>query len=115
MAKLVQLKDSDGNVFPRVNGVNDLIYTEVITLASNLSVNANSNTANATYTLSPRTGYTPIFVALNNTWGGQLVLWYCNLNGNQINWRVRNVTNSQVTGFTIKVNVLYIKTNSFTT
>lgn len=95
----------------------DLVYTENINLATNLTVNANTQTATAVYTLSPRAGYTPIFVALNNTWGGAVVLWYCNLyenNGNYyINWRLKNITSSQITGYTIQVRVLYIRSNSF--
>ena len=114
MAKLVQLKDRDGNVYPQVYG---LAYTEIVTLASNLSVNANTNTNTATYTLSPRIGYTPIFVATHNLWNGTINLWYCNISSsaNTIAWRVRNVSNSNATGLTIQVKVLYIKTRAFLT
>lgn len=94
-----------------------LVYTENVNLATNLTVNANTQTTTADYTLSPKTGYTPIFVALNNTWGGAVVLWYCNLqysNNNWIiSWRIRNNTSSQITGFTIQVRVLYIKSSCF--
>lgn len=109
-------KTSVVNAINETSGIlNGLVYTEIVTLATNLSVNANSNINTATYTLSPRTGYTPIFVALNNTWGGQLVLWFCSLNDNQISWRVRNVTSSAVSGFTIQVRVLYIKSSCVAT
>lgn len=90
-----------------------LVYTQNVNLATNLTVNANTQTPTATYTLSPRDGYTPIFVALNNTWGGHVTLWYCSLSGNTISWRIRNNTSSQITGFTIQVRVLYIKSQCF--
>lgn len=114
MAKLVQLKDSDGNVYPQVYG---LAYTETVTLASNLSVNANTNTSTATYTLSPRTGYTPVMACLFNVYNGAINLWYCNISSsaNTIAWRVRNVSSSNATGVSIIVKVLYIKTSAFLT
>ena len=95
--------------------LNGLVYTESVNLATNMTIPANTQPATQVYSLSPRTGYKPIFVALENTWGGQVTLWYLWLdtNANTISWRVRNNTSSQLTGFTIRVNVLYIKSNSF--
>lgn len=89
-----------------------LLYTESITLASNMSINANVAPATATYQLTPQTGYTPVMATLENTWDGRVNLWYVNLDSanNQINWRVRNNSSSNLTGISIKVKVLYAKT-----
>lgn len=90
-----------------------LLYTESVTLASNMSINANVAPATATYQLTPQTGYTPVMVTLENTWDGRVGLWYVNLDSTnaQINWRVRNNSSSNVTGISIKVRVLYAKTS----
>ena len=93
------------------NLLTGLVYTEVVNLATNLSVNANSNTATANYTLTPRANYTPILVTTNNMWNGAISMWYCNLSGNTISWRVRNNSSSNATGLTIQVRVLYIKSS----
>lgn len=98
-----------------VPDISNLVYTEVITLASNLSVNANTNTSTATYTLTPRTNYTAIMVTLENVYNGAINLWYCHLEDNKIAWRVRNVSSSKATGVSIRVCVLYIKTGCVAT
>ena len=93
------------------NLLTGLVYTEVVNLATNLSVNANSNTSTANYILTPRANYTPILVTTNNMWNGAISMWYCNLSGNTISWRVRNNSSSNATGLTIQVRVLYIKSS----
>ena len=97
------------------NRLDDLTYTEVVTLASNMTVPANNSPATQTYTLSPKTGYTPILATLANTYNGVINLWYVSLNHstNQINWRIHNVSSSQATAITVRVEVLYIKTDSY--
>lgn len=108
-------KSSVVNAINETSGLlNGLVYTEVVNLASNFTINANSNTDNKTYKLSPRTGYTPILAVTNNMWNGAISLWYCNLSGNTISWRARNNSSSNATGLTIKVSVLYIKSSCVT-
>lgn len=94
-----------------VPDISNLVYTEKVTLTSNLSVNANTNTATATYTLTPRANYTPIMVTLDNVYNGAINLWYCTISGNNISWRVRNTSSSKATGVSIIVCVLYIKSS----
>lgn len=97
-----------------VNGLlNGLVYTETVTLASGLSVNANTNTATDVYALTPKTGYTAVKVSIDNVYNGAINLWYCHLANNQIAWRVRNVSGSNATGVSVLVQVLYIKTEAF--
>lgn len=99
-----------------INGIlDDLVYTEVVTLTSNLTVNGNSNTDTFHKTLTPKSGYTPILVTLSNMWNGAISLWYCDLTGNTISWRVHNTSSSNATGLSIKVSVLYIKTSAIYT
>ena len=88
-----------------------LFYTQVVSLATGLSVKANTNTATATYTLSPRDGYKPITCSTHNLWGGQINLWYLNLDTptNLIYWRVRNVSDTDLTNLTIQVKVIYVR------
>lgn len=98
--------------------LNNLVYTEVVTLASNITINANSNYGSGTQTktISPQTGYTPIMVSLHNVYNRAVNLWYCNLaSSTQINWRCSNNTSSQVTGVSIQVRILYIKTSCVAT
>lgn len=99
-----------------INGIlDDLVYTEDVTLASNLTVNGNSNSNSARKTLTPKSGYTPIMVTVQNTWNGTISLWYCHIIGNNIDWRVHNNSSSNATGLTITVSVLYIKTSAIYT
>lgn len=93
--------------------LNGLVYTEVVTLASNITIKANSNYGSTqTKTISPRTGYTPIMVSLHNIYNRAVNLWYCNLaSSTQINWNCSNNTSSQITGVSIQVRVLYIKSS----
>ena len=109
-------KSSVVNAINETSGLlNGLVYTEVVNLTTNLSVNANSNTATANYTLTPRTDYTPILVVTNNMWNGAISMWYCSLSRNTISWRVRNNSSSNATGLTIQVRVLYIKSSCVAT
>ena len=109
-------KTSVVNAINETSGLlNGLVYTETVNLATNLSVNPNSNTATANYTLTPRANYTPILVTTNNMWNGAISLWYCSLSGNTISWRVRNNSSSNATGLTIQVRVLYIKSSCVAT
>lgn len=99
-----------------INGIlNDLVYTEEVTLASNLTVNGNSNIDTAHKTLTPKSGYTPIMVTPQNTYNGAVSLWYCKIVNNTIDWRVHNYSSSKVTGLSIYVSVLYIKTSAIYT
>ena len=77
-----------------------------------MTIAANTAPATAVKTLTPLTGYTPIMVTLDNTYDGRVSLWYVQLNSNEIRWRCRNNSSSQVTGITINVRVLYINSNS---
>ena len=94
-----------------------LVYYEVVTLASNITISANSNYGSGTQqkTISARAGYKPIMVVPQNVYNKAVNLWYCNLySDTQINWRCSNNTSSQVTGITLEVRVLYIKTSAWT-
>lgn len=94
------------------NRLDNLFYYEDITLASNITINANSNYGSGTQTktISSRAGYKPVMAVLNNTWNRTCYLWYCNIVSNtQINWRAGNITNSQITGISIIVRVLYMR------
>ena len=97
------------------DGLSGLIYTENVTLATNMTIAGGSSPATQTKTLSPRSGYKPAMVTLHNVYNGAITFWYLNLdsNNNTISWRVRNNTTSQATGITIMVKVLYVKTSSF--
>lgn len=105
------------SIVSAVNEVNEifdgLVYTEIVTLASNITIKANSNYGSTqTKTISPRTGYTPIMVSLHNAYNRAVNLWYCNLaSSTQINWNCSNNTSSQITGVSIQVRVLYIKSS----
>lgn len=99
-----------------INGIlDDLVYTENVTLASNLTINANSNTDTINKTLTPKSGYTPIMVTPQNTYNGVVSLWYCKIDGNVIYWRAHNNSGNKVTGLSIIVGVLYIKTSAIYT
>lgn len=99
-----------------INGIlDDLVYTEDVILASNLTVNANSNIDTAHKTLTPKSGYTPIMVTNQNTYNGAISLWYCHIIGNTIDWRVHNHSSNKATGLSITVSVLYIKTSAIYT
>lgn len=106
------------NIVAAINEVNtgldDLVYTEVVSLASDMTIAANTQPPTQVYTLTPRTGYTPIIATTDNLYNGVVNLWYLNLNSTDktISWRVRNLSNSQVSAITINVKVLYIKTAS---
>ena len=107
-------KSSVVNAINETSGLlNGLVYTEVVTLASNITIKANSNYGSTqTKTITPRTGYTPIMVSLHNIYNRAVNLWYCNLaSSTQINWNCSNNTSSQVTGVSIQVRVLYIKSS----
>ena len=94
------------------NRLNNLFYYEDVTLASNITIKANSNYGDSsqTKTISPRAGYKPVMVVLNNAWNRTCYLWYCNLvSDTKINWRAGNITNSQITGISISVRVLYMR------
>lgn len=95
----------------------DLIITKVYTIASNITIAANSNYGSGTqqYNLSYPTGYIPVTCTWQNTFDGRVVLWYCNVDANNkyIRWRARNVSSSQVSGISIQVRVLYVKSNLY--
>lgn len=95
--------------------LNNLVYTEVVTLASNINVPANNSPATQTYQLTPKPGYTPILATLANTYNGVINLWYVSLDhsNNKINWRIHNVSSSQASSITVRVEVLYIKSDSY--
>ena len=99
-----------------INGIlDDLVYTENVTLASNITINANSNYGNSSQskTITPRSGYKPVLVTHENNYAKGINLWYCNLvSDTQIRWNAGNLTGSQITGATIIVRVLYIKTSA---
>lgn len=110
----------NGNYTELLNAINEtsgllngLVYTEVVTLASNITIKANSNYGSTqTKTISPRSGYTPIMVSLHNIYNRAVNLWYCNLaSSTQISWNCSNNTSSQITGVSIQVRVLYIKSS----
>lgn len=102
-----------------INGIlDDLVYTEEVTLASNITIKANSNYGNESQhkTINPRSGYKPVLVTQENIYNKAINLWYCNLVGDtQINWNAGNITGSQITGISITVRVLYIKTSAIYT
>ena len=111
-------KSSVVNAINETSGLlNGLVYTEVVTLASNITIKANSNYGSTqTKTISPRTGYTPIMVSLHNIYNRAVNLWYCNLaSSTQISWNCSNNTSSQITGVSIQVRVLYIKSSCVAT
>lgn len=95
----------------------DIFYTETVTLASNITINAHSNygSASQSKTISPRSGYKPILVVPANSWNWTCNLWYCILTSDtNIQWRAGNVHSSSIT-VTISVIVLYVKSSLVTT
>ena len=93
--------------------LNNLVYTEIVQLANNITINANTQPATATYTLTPKTGYVPIMATLCNTWGGAIVLFYLDIKDDTtLMWRCKNITNSQIKNFNIFANVLYIRADA---
>lgn len=100
------------------NRLNNLFYYEEVTLVSNANIAANSNYGNSTQTktITPRSRYKPILVTHQNVYNKAVNLWYCNLvSDTQINWRAANLTNSQVTGISIIVRVLYMREDCLAT
>lgn len=102
-----------------INGIlDDLVYTEEVTLASNITIKANSNYGDGSHskTITPRSGYKPVLVTQENIYNKAVNLWYCNLvSDTEIKWQAGNITGSQITGITINVRVLYIKTSAIYT
>ena len=99
-----------------INSVlDDLVYTEVVQVGRNMNIPAINQPATQTYTLTPKPGYTPIMACLNNTWSSRIILFYCDLDGNNLLWRVGNPTNTAESSVNIFINVLYIKTSAIYT
>ena len=104
----------NGNYIEEKGRLDDLVYTEVVTLGSNMTIAGNAQPVTQVKQLSARAGYTAVMATVDNTYNGVINLWYCSVNStnNTISWRIRNMSSSQVTGITVNVKVLYVRTSS---
>lgn len=86
-------------------------------LGKDLTIPANNSPGTTVTTLPVYAGYTPIFLALENTYNGNISLWYSFLKPDvgTVNWRVQNHINQACSGVTIKVRILYVKSELFDT
>lgn len=100
------------NVTSIGNILDDLVYTENVILGNSGTIAPDGSTNEATYTLSPKTGYTAILATPATTNHGGLHLFECILENNTIRWRVSNVSGISASNRNIAVSVLYIKTSA---
>lgn len=101
---------------PTIPSLSGLMYMEEITLVSGATINANANYGSGTITktITPKSGYTPVLVVSSNTYDRRCVLWYVRIDTDTtIRWRAGNVSSNQLTGISIVVQVLYVKTSAF--
>ena len=96
--------------------LDDLFYTEDVTLASNINIPSMSNygTGSINTPITPKPGYKPIAAMLFNAYNYTVNVWYLNITSDtNLRWRAGNPSSSAANNINIVVRVLYIKTDSF--
>ena len=104
---------SKTDVVSAINEVNTKAITPTVTriieIANNISITANSNTTETTYTLESINGYLPVIATVQNTYNGAVTLWYLSIADGKLHWRAHNHSSSNLTGVTIRVTILYVR------